>query len=67
MVPGIPDHVTPRGNGRQQVFFGDEDYAAYRDLLAVHSATHGVTVWNWVLMPNHVHHILNYGDTCMNP
>ena len=58
VVPGIPHHVTQRGNGRQQTFFGDGDYAAYRDLLGKHCASHGVAVWGWVLMPNHVHLIL---------
>lgn len=58
VLPGIPHHVTQRGNGRQQVFFGDDDYAAYRDLLAAQCAAHGVAVWSWVLMPNHVHLIL---------
>lgn len=55
---GIPHHVTQRGNGRAQTFFDDEDYAAYRDLLAEHSRAAGVEVWSWVLMPNHVHLIL---------
>lgn len=58
VVPGLPHHVTQRGNGRQLTFFGDDDYAAYRDLLAIHCAAHGVAVWSWVLMPNHVHLIL---------
>ncbi|HEV2600507.1 transposase [Sphingopyxis sp.] len=58
VLPGIPHHVTQRGNGRQQTFFSDGDYAAYRDLLAFHCAAHGVAVWSWVLMPNHVHLIL---------
>ena len=58
VLPGIPHHVTQRGNGRQQVFFGDDDYAAYRDLLAAQCAAHGVAVWSSVLMPNHVHLIL---------
>lgn len=52
VLPGIPHHVTQRGNGRQQVFFGADDYAACRDLLAVQCAAHGVAVWSWVLMPN---------------
>jgi putative transposase len=34
VAPGIPHHVTQRGNRRQQVFFNDDDYAAYRALLA---------------------------------
>ena len=58
VVPGVPHHVTQRGNGRQQTFFTPGDYAAYRDLLAAHCAANGVTVWSWVLMPNHVHLIL---------
>lgn len=58
VVPGVAHHVTQRGNGRQQTFFGDADYAAYRDLLGVQCAAHGVAVWSWVLMPNHVHLIV---------
>ena len=34
VIPGIPHHVTRRGNGRQQAFFEDGDDALYRDLLA---------------------------------
>ena len=58
ILPGVPHHVTQRGNGRQQVFFGEADYTAYRDLLGEHCAAHGVAVWSWVLMPTHVHLIL---------
>lgn len=58
IIPGIPHHVTQRGNGRQQTFFSNKDYALYRDLLQEHAAANGVAVWSWVLMPNHVHMIL---------
>ena len=58
VVPGVAHYVTQRGNDRQQTFFTDADYAAYRDLLAEHCQAHGVAVWNWVLMPNHVHLVL---------
>jgi putative transposase len=58
VFPGVPHHVTQRGNGRAQTFFEDDDYRAYRDLLAHHAAAAGVEVWSWVLMPNHVHLIL---------
>ena len=34
VLPGIPYHVTQRGNRRQQTFFEEGDYALYRDLLA---------------------------------
>jgi putative transposase len=58
VIPGIPHHVTQRGNGRQRTFFEDDDYALYRNLLCEHAAANGVAVWSWVLMPNHVHLIL---------
>jgi putative transposase len=58
IIPGIPHHVSQRGNGRQQTFFGDDDCALYRDLLKTHAAAHGVAVWSRVLMPDHVHLIL---------
>jgi len=63
VVPDIPHHITQRGNGRAQVFFGHPDYALYRDLLATSCEAAGVAVWAWVFMPNHVHLILVPSDT----
>lgn len=62
VIPGIPHHVTQRGNGGARTFFRDGDYALYRDLLAEHTRAAGVAVWSWCLMPNHVHMILVPGD-----
>jgi putative transposase len=62
VVPGLPHHVTQRGNGRARTFFIDADYAFYRDLLAASCRAAGVEIWSWVLMPNHVHLILNPAD-----
>jgi putative transposase len=62
VVPGLPYHVTQRGNGGQRVFFSDEDYACYRDLLAEAAQEARVAVWTWCLMPNHVHLILRPDD-----
>lgn len=58
VIPGHPHHVTQRGNGRARTFFGEDDYALYRDLLATNCAAAGVEVWAWCLMPNHVHLVL---------
>jgi putative transposase len=58
VIPGHPHHVTQRGNGGARTFFGDDDYALYRDLLAAHCRAAAVEVWAWCLMPNHVHLIL---------
>ena len=32
VVPGIPHHITQRGNRRQPVFFCDQDYRYYKTL-----------------------------------
>ena len=55
VVPGMPHHVTQRGNRRQQTFFHEEDYAAYIELMADRCREEGVTIWAYCLMPNHVH------------
>ena len=34
LVPGMPHHVTQRGNRRQRTFFYDGDYTAYLELMA---------------------------------
>lgn len=55
VVPGIPHHVTQRGNRRQDTFFREEDYATYLDLMAEWCTACGVEIWAYCLMPNHVH------------
>lgn len=55
VIPGIPHHITQRGNRRQPVFFSDDDYLAYLDLLTQWSRKADMTVWAYCLMPNHVH------------
>ncbi len=58
VIPGIPHHVTQRGNGRQRTFLEDGDYALYLDLLAAAAERAQVEVWSYCLMPNHVHVVL---------
>ena len=58
VVPGLPHHVTQRGNGGSRTFFSDHDFARYRDLLAASGREAEVQVWAWCLMPNHVHLVL---------
>lgn len=55
IAAGIPHHVTQRGNRRMQVFFQDEDYQAYKDLLGEWCRKSSVEIWAYCLMPNHVH------------
>ena len=53
VIPGLPHHVTQGGNGGSRTFFGDADYAFYRDLLTRHCREAGVEIWAWALMPIH--------------
>ena len=58
VAPGLPHHVTRRGNRRQEVFFNDEGCEACKALVAEHCRVAGVAVRACCLMPNHVHLIL---------
>lgn len=62
VLPGVPYHVTQRGNRRQQTFFEEGDYALYRDLLSEAARRAGTRVWSYCLMPNHVHLIVVPAD-----
>lgn len=62
VVPGVPHHVTQRGNRREPVFFGPGDYRLYRRLVAGAAAKARTEVWAYCLMPNHVHLILTPAD-----
>ena len=55
VIPGLPHHITQRGNRRQQTFFNDGDYSAYLELMSDWCREEGVEIWGYCLMPNHVH------------
>ena len=55
IAPGIPHHVTQRGNRRLETFFCEEDYQAYLALMAEWCRKFNVSVWSYCLMPNHTH------------
>jgi len=55
VAPGIPLHITQRGNRRQKTFFRDEDYLLYVDLMRHWCSRSGVAIWAYCLMPNHIH------------
>ena len=58
MGPGIPHHVTQRGNRCQQTFFIDKDYRSYLELMSEWCKKYEVETWGYCLMPNHVHLIV---------
>jgi putative transposase len=55
VFPGIPHHVTQRGNRREEIFFDDTDRRAYLDWLAEYCVKHRVSLLAYCLMRNHVH------------
>jgi putative transposase len=63
VAPGLPHHVTQRGNRRERIFFEEGDYVLYRDWLSESCRRFGVACWAYCLMPNHVHLILTPEDS----
>ena len=57
VVPGIPHHVTQRGNRRERTFFRESDYKTYLRYMRLAKAKETVSVWAYCLMPNHVHFV----------
>ena len=53
--PGLPHHITQRGNNRCQVFFDDDDRRFYLLTLVKYQRKYGLEVWAYCLMNNHVH------------
>lgn len=55
VIPGIPHHITQRGNRRLETFFAESDYLEYLYLMAEWCNRCKVQIWAYCLMPNHVH------------
>lgn len=55
VVPGYPHHVTQRGNRRADVFVTEQDREFYLAQLGKYARAHGVDIWAYCLMTNHVH------------
>jgi putative transposase len=55
VAPGVPHHITQRGNNHQEIFFCENDRKKYLQLLSVNAARYSVKIWAYCLMNNHVH------------
>jgi putative transposase len=58
VIPGVPHHITQRGNRRQQTFFRHSDYLDYIHVMSEECRRCAVDVWAWCLMPNHSHMVV---------
>ena len=54
-IAGLPQHVTQRGNNRQDCFIDTLDYDQYLALLGNACRKHSCEIHAFVLMTNHVH------------
>jgi putative transposase len=57
VVPGLPHHITQRGNRDAEVFTDATSRQVYMSLVAKYATRHGVRLWAYCLMTNHVHFI----------
>jgi len=55
LIDGGTYHVLTRGNNNQPVFHHDTDFQHYLHLLGMYTFRHGLKLFHYVLMPNHVH------------
>jgi putative transposase len=55
VVPELPHHITARGNRREDIFNDEDDRKVYLDLLLRYSELHGVKIYAYCLMTNHIH------------
>ncbi len=55
VIPGLPHHITQRGNNQQDVFFSPDDRKLYLDILGYQASRYGFKIAGYSLMPNHVH------------
>ncbi|WP_041679725.1 transposase [Cupriavidus necator] len=52
---GLPALVLQRGNNRQPVFLGPDDYLHYLDSLRMAAREHDLAIHAYGLRPNHIH------------
>ena len=58
IIPGLPYHVTHRGNHREAILATDEQRAMYVSIMLRWQERTGVVVVAFVIMPNHVHFVV---------
>jgi len=65
-IPGIPQHITQRGNNRDPCFFSESDYLRYLEILQEAAKKNSVAIHSYVLMTNHVHLLATPGHEHAN-
>jgi putative transposase len=61
-VPGVISHITQRASGAEKLFHEEDDYLEMLARLKQTSQTHGIEFIAFVLMPNHLHLLLEQSE-----
>ena len=61
-APDVLHHVMARGLERQRIFRDDQDREDFTRRLAALAESGALTVYAWVLLPNHFHLLLRTGQ-----
>lgn len=57
VLPGLPYHITHRGNRSADTFFDAEDREIYLQWLVEYTEQYEMEIWAYCLMDNHVHFV----------
>ena len=60
-APGVLHHMRARGSARQRLFQADADREGFVQRLARVAAAEALTVYAWVLLPNHCQLLVRTG------
>ena len=66
VLPNHPHHVIQRGHNRTSVFVESADFIFYLNTLAEWKKTLGCKVYAFCLMTNHVHLVIDPGESAEN-
>ncbi|MFA4988481.1 MAG: transposase [Candidatus Omnitrophota bacterium] len=51
-------HAFSRSSGRREIFHNPRDFAYFKKLIKDYTDKFGISVYHWVIMPNHYHLVL---------
>jgi putative transposase len=55
IIPNSVYHVLNRGNNKETVFFDDQDFNTFLQIVKIYKGKFGLPIFHYCLMPNHKH------------
>ena len=59
LIANMPYHIISRGNQQQRIFFDDEDFQRFIDLIGKYKKKFDAKVYAYCLMYNHIHLVID--------